>query len=282
MLWIDCDTDDSALSTTAAAFGINETDLKEIIRSLGASQADDETWLRSDNHNKMLCKLESIVGRKAVFDGVCYFHFTRVKPQEVFECGLVPSTDRLDAIWSMLEELLPVSFDRQEWCNVKRDMEHDSSHWANLYRLKTCKRTMSGPFGQLVRRVAFIPEWNGIHYLATPETIEDICFFFQSRHEFELQRAFIEATRPCIVKFVVSGTDRDALNEALQFIYRNERGFGPAPDMLCHDARGSPIDPSRILRVEFVEDIYGQMRLQQHAKKFDSNFADGSDWLTFL
>ncbi len=105
----------------------------------------------------------------------------------------------------------------------------------------------------LLRSIAFERGRHDTHYLRTPETIEDICIVFKETHGFDLQRAFIRQTKPCIVKFLHREHKLYALEGALHYLYLSRKRGGTKGMMPgCFDAAGSPIPPADILKVEFI------------------------------
>jgi len=105
VLLIDCETDQSAFETTSGALGIEPEMLLSLLHDLRSKEDDDSAWQDPGNPEGLLNTIEFAVGRKAQFDGVCYFHFTRVLPHERFEEGILPGIDRLPKMWEILKTL---------------------------------------------------------------------------------------------------------------------------------------------------------------------------------
>ena len=60
-----------------------------------------------------------------------------------------------------------------------------------------------GPYAMLVKEIAFVTDEVRNHdYLDAPEIVEDICFTFSDKYNFDLLRIFKSNTYPCIVKFI--------------------------------------------------------------------------------
>ena len=79
----------------------------------------------------------------------------------------------------------------------------------------------SGPFAFLVRPIIFQSRQAGNHdYLGIPEIVEDICLSYEEMYGHSLRERFLEASRPCIVKFRTGEWTEDrAVQAALMFVH---------------------------------------------------------------
>lgn len=111
-----------------------------------------------------------------------------------------------------------------------------------------------GPFGVLVRELAFEPDQVCNHdYLAIPETIEDIGRFLWQRYGYDIRTPYEERSRACIVKFRAPGIPRNAVSTAIEFLFCRWRGV--AMDVACnycYDGKGSAVPAGSILQIEHL------------------------------
>ena len=114
----------------------------------------------------------------------------------------------------------------------------DADHW--------------GPYGVLVRDVAFCPAEIGNHdYLGIPEIIEDISLCFVEQYGFDLRSAFIQNSQPCIVKFIDYTPDPRCLPPALYYLYSRFHGEPLSLSCnTCFDGLGKSVRQKQIQRVE--------------------------------
>jgi len=252
MILLDCETLASAELSMGNIFDVSRDELYRLL-TLANGVFEDPDWRRNAEPSEIVAeKFMTTLGRRPVFDGVCWFHFTRVPPTMDFSGGILPPIDRLDDIWELLFSMLPQGFKRSDWARFRESMTTRSAHYAHLYRMKTATRGLAGPYGMLLKEIAFQPGRADLHYFQTPEIIEDISICFREDHGFDLQGEYVKRTMPCIVKFICKEPEEGALKDALYYLYLSrERGGAKGIQAVCFDAGGKPIPNSDILKVEF-------------------------------
>jgi hypothetical protein len=266
MTWLDCRTQESALSTVAEAVGVRE-------HRLAAAILAEEPDLSGDSQVDPIASLpEEILGRVGVelaqvdLDGAFLFHGTRLTdPGSVRRDGLQPLGRRLDAIWGMLGGLARPEMDEKGWRDFRVWVETGGGdHDGSLYRLKASDRIHHGPFTVLVRdTLTHAREMGCRDYLDCPEIVQDICRCHNTYFDvdFDLERRFKAATEPCIVTVRLSPVDSGAIGPAIWFIRSclrgeplglncaggTERPRGPIParDVVAVDIHREPAGEAR-------------------------------------
>src|SRR6266566_3585452 len=182
MVLLDCESRQSTYSSIAQIFGIGREEIDRLLNLSDPILREPEFWRHGEADEIVDDTFRTAVATEPRFDGVCWFHFTRVLPGTDFSAGIAPVGDRLDEIWDLLFAMLPSGSSRSQWKQFRHrmlDSQHEGSrtyrHYAGLYRLKTQDRRMMGPFGRLLKFVAFEKGRHDLHYLRIPETIQDIC-----------------------------------------------------------------------------------------------------------
>jgi hypothetical protein len=119
----------------------------------------------------------------------------------------------------------------------------DSYHW--------------GPYAVLIRDVAFRAHKTRYHdYLHIPEIAEDICMCFEERYSVGLKQAFINSTRPCIVKFWDGELQSSYISPALLCLFDNfHANEFTDMDNMYFDRKARAIPQERILSIEFLDNV---------------------------
>jgi len=141
----------------------------------------------------------------------------------------------------------------EEWRRFRKNLGNTEA--ADLYRMKVNDSRHWGPHGLLVRDVAFHSEQLGnVDYFAAPEIVEDICKCFAHTGRGYLRRAFLENTKPCIVKFFEDTSSPCCLAAALQYLYVMYRQNTLTRGCnACFDGKGMAVPKDRILKIEFLD-----------------------------
>jgi hypothetical protein len=129
-----------------------------------------------------------------------------------------------------------------------------SHHLAGLYRMKLLDSIHHGPYAFLIRETLLHNKVLGNHdYLALPEVVEDICTCFQETFGTSvLQSAFMDSTRPCIVKFYEDTARGDLLPNALDYLAQVRYTGSIGGFYSTSFIKGGVIPKSRIAKVEFL------------------------------
>lgn len=247
---LDCHTFDSALLTLSRIIDTDPNALMEKLRSFKTDEWPDAPR----------CYLwQQLVGEDRPFDGVDWFHLTRVMSPDSFrQSGILPLNEMLEPIWAMIfdligERLTAVNKDR---FRVEVESAGDDSHSAWLYQLKVNDSIHWGPHGMLVRDAAFrASDLSNHDYLAAPEIIEDICTCYAEWHGKGLLTDFYARTKPCVVKFRAGNDRPDALQAALMYLWATVQGQELCREgNTCFDAHGQRILPDQIVGIETIEE----------------------------
>jgi hypothetical protein len=249
-----CETPESIYASLSNIFGADESRIRDLLL-----QFDIDEYFRTNPRAKLDSDelLLSVIAPSEVpltYDATCWFHLTRAWPYTNFEQGILPLGMQLDSIWASLFGLLEGSISEAEWGVFRRYVETDCSHrLADIYRLKTSREHLWGPYAILIREMAFAPKAYGNHdYLGIPEIVDDICACFQQYGGINLRKIYLRRTRPCIAKFIDSATDREYVKSAIKCVYLlNHETRLVALDTDSFDGGGRPIPPDRILKIEF-------------------------------
>jgi hypothetical protein len=256
MTWLDCGTQENALSTVAAAAEVPEDRLAAAIIAgepdhSGDSQVDPIDSFPRDIFRQFGIELEGIT-----LDGALLFHGTRLAdPDSVMREGLQPLGQRLEAIWEMLGRLARPESDKEDWRYFRDWVENGGGGDDGCqYRLKTNDEMHHGPFTVLVRDVLTRPHESYSHdYLDCPEIVQDICRCFSVRDGIDLEARFKAATEPCVVTVRQSPVSSEAIGTAVWFI-RAEL-LGRPVGLAC---AGGPVRPRGAIAPEEVVavDVY--------------------------
>jgi hypothetical protein len=251
---LDCETPESIYASLANIFGTDEGRIQDLLLRF-----DIDEYIRANpqvkqDSDELLLSVISPSGVPPTYDATCWFHLTRAWPDTTFEQGILPLGMQIDSIWALLFDLLEGSFSEAGWGDFRRSVETDfSHHLAKIYRLKTSRQHLWGPYAILIRDIAFDPKTYGNHdYLGIPEIVDDICVCFQQYGGINLREIYLQRTRPCIVKFIDSATDREYVKSATKYVYLlHHETTLVAPETYSFDGRGRPVPPGRILKIQY-------------------------------
>ncbi|HEV7395060.1 MAG TPA: hypothetical protein VGN86_01010 [Pyrinomonadaceae bacterium] len=203
---LDCETPESILNSLSSVIGTDKNRIQDLL-----FQFDIDKYFHS-NPQSNLCSedlLLSVIAPSAkslTYDATCWFHLTRAGSASNSEQGILPLGMQVDSIWDSLFDLLEGSFPNGKWNDFRHSIETDCSHHsANIYRLKTTKQHLWGPYAILIQGMAFDSKAHGNHdYLRIPEIIDDICTCFQDYSGINLREVYVQKTRPCIINSSVA------------------------------------------------------------------------------
>ncbi|CAM0554886.1 hypothetical protein EHLJMEHL_00474 [Vreelandella titanicae] len=253
MFELDCSSGEKALASLSFGFQCTIEELKEVLFSLdldglyeefqSAPQIPTEQYLYEQ-------VIESL-GEPLPLSSVVWFHCTRTCPDTDFSEGIAPLNDSLGRVWEIILRYAPEEYVRQSLLAMKESGVKDE-----LYTLRTQDSIHWGPFGILVRDVAFVAEDLGQHdYLKMPELVEDICNAYQVVHGVALHGHYSQVLKPKIVKFrSESRLDSGCLESALGYAYRYIRGCDPdGMSITGIDCEGAIVSPHQIIETETME-----------------------------
>lgn len=96
-------------------------------------------------------------GKEPVVEEAVWFHMTRCYAETDFAEGLLPLGAVLERIWRDLYSLVAEEVSAAEWRQFRDGLQTDGSHSARLYRMKVAGLHLWGPYGMLIRDLAFYP-----------------------------------------------------------------------------------------------------------------------------
>ncbi len=259
MKLLDCESIETTYSSLEAILGIGTKAINRVFDEVDIERfcCNNPLGLQLQYDQAVFAAVTGSVDLSTRFDQVSWFHLTRTANSESFYQGILPLNEQQDSIWNFLYSLIQAEFSKEEWVSFRRNLGR--SHAAYLYHLKTEGSIHWGPFAVLVRDIAFRSKEVGNHnYLRVPEIVEDICLCFSDRYGIDLLPAYLDRTRPCIVKFTDDDAREDCVVAALYYLYCAFHGYSYSKDCnTCFDGGGKAIPNERILRVETVSTDLG-------------------------
>jgi len=249
MIILDCESLDSTYKSIESIFGLTRETIDDVFAEPDFDRLQVEHGLQDEPH-LLFERMRSESRASLRFDAVCWFHLSRVPSPESFRNGILPLPDQTNAIWDSLRSLAGKQISDAAWAEFRTQM--GDSHSAFLYHMKLNDPDHWGPYGVLVRDVAFCPtEVSNHDYLDIPEIVEDISLCFAERHGFDLRSAFIQNSKPCIVKFIDEDPHLRCLPPALYYLYsRFHRQCLTLSCNTCFDGRGRLVGPDSIRKIE--------------------------------
>ncbi len=254
-LILDCASFDSTLASLEAIIGLPCQTILGTISALGCDQFSRDHPNDYRNLKEILVDvLSQRGGRLQVPEQIHWFHGTRVLQPDTLRVGIYPLNQHIDRIWQDLFGLARRWVTEDQWNSFRTAVEtSDAGNGSVRYRHRLGDQADWGPHAVLVRDALVIPEkFDGVGYLNTPETIEDICLSFSQYFSHNLLAVFQEASRPCIVKFRDGQLRPDAVGAAASYIWCIARSEPCVQCNTCYEANGRPIAGREILDVEII------------------------------
>ena len=247
---IDCESKISALETVSQAFGCAPLELTDALKSINIHKIYEENGrdIMVPPEDYLFSYIEKLLGSPSVVTSVCWFHTTRTTQCNIYSRGILPLGAVLDDIWNVLIENSPSTEIRDSLSRLK-----DKGSSSFQYNLKVSDQIHWGPYGILVRDVAFHTQTLGQHdYLGMPEIIEDLLQGCPDT-EIDLLLHYSDILVPKIVKFrSTQGVDY-ALGTAL--CYAHDCAWGLTPQgwsVTCFDGENECVPHSEIIEVEAI------------------------------
>ena len=155
MITLDCETFDSALTSVSESFSVSADEMRDRLEGI---KIDEGYEVRTD----LLRKLNAEPIAPAT---VHWFHATRIPNNTPFEDGILPLVDSLPRILSTLQNISKNYVSDKEWEEFTEFLRSCGSSTGNnmesnalsLFRMKSSKSPLGGPFGFLIREIIDIP-----------------------------------------------------------------------------------------------------------------------------
>lgn len=256
--WLDCETPELAYSSFESIFGLSRAQLDFIFADFhSADWYDIHGWPsgEKDLEDLLYDRFQSIADVDASYDGICWFHLSRVLRHVDYSNGLLPLNLMLEQIWSNLFLLVHNKISKSDWEAFRQQVQegHLPGHRkfddsAYQYNLKSREPDNCGPYAFLLKDVIKADCRN--HYLRCPEIIEDIGICCKEMFGVDLLAAYKQNSRSCVVKFRSYGMDNKAIPSALYYLLQHFYG-SEANTAHYFEGNGIIIPAEQILRVEF-------------------------------
>jgi hypothetical protein len=253
MVVLDCESLDSTYESVQSIFGLTRQAIDHVFASLHVERfyAENRDYPHDAPH-LLFERIKAEASSAIRFDAVCWFHLSRVTSPTTFENGILPLGEQVNAIWDLLRTIVGARISDSEWAEFREKM--GDSHSAFLYHMKVKDPDHWGPYGLLVRDIAFSRTNLGSHYLTIPEIIEDISLCFAEQFGFDLRSAYIRNSQPYIVKFIDENPHPRCLPPALYYLYSTFQGESLSLSCnTCFDGGGKRVGPQQILSIEIPE-----------------------------
>ena len=249
---LDCSSKKSALESIANIFGCSSEHVAHVLLSLDLEKIYEENWDDIDIpapqylYEYVVDKL----GKHEKLTEVIWFHGTRTLKENDLTKGIYSLNDSLSIVWDSLISSAPNETVQGNLKELQNNGVGD-----HLYSLRTNGKIHWGPYGILVRDVAFNTDKLHQHdYLGMPELVEDILNGYRKKFNTCLTEYYTEKLVPVLVKFKSTASLHDGCIEtALGYLYKSVRE--ETIDRLsvrCIDKKGSAIISDEIIDIEYV------------------------------
>ena len=253
---LDCENVKTTLKSLINILGISEKKLAEIFLS--------EDWNNLPNAKDCLFERVRKNSSSTNFDGVFWFHATRIKPNYQFLDGLLPLNQNTDFIFNFLFSLINDVFTKTQWDEFKdflftSPIPTENTLYSNSLRLIRTKIEYNdvGPYAGLVRDIFFYTDSNGQsvwkNFTRIPEFIEQVCEVFDTKYNFNMMERTKKSTRGCIVKFLETNGNPKYLKSAIYYLCFKCRNFDLSIE--CTEAfngQGEKVLPEKVQNIEWI------------------------------
>jgi len=250
LIYLDCESVRSTYESISNIFSLEKGSIKRFLHKTDL----EEYFLQHDpldTANRVLFELfeKEFSVLPKILDYVCWFHLTRTMKNNKFENGLLPLNKILDFIWETLFKIFRDTSHIERLERLRLEGVND-----RLYQLKTSYEYLGGPFGLLIKEIAFRELRIGNQFLDCPEIIEDICNGYEKKYNESIINIAKKALIPCIVKFKSSARlGNDCTSAALYYLYKIDHKEELSIDCnTCFDGGGYLVPAKDIIKIEFL------------------------------
>ena len=255
--YLDCSNYKGAIDSVQNILGIPKEHFVGLFRELDTDSMYEECPGYDSFEETIFPYLRNRFEIKTNFDYTCWFHGTRIFPNQVYTKGILPLTSNLDFIWSNLKNLAPKYFSSQEWNEFRQKMTEGQFpiHFTELYSMKVADNFHYGPYGLLVRELFEQPKRMGNwDYLGAPEIVYDICATFKDNYDYDLLSSYLNYSQACIVKFKDKNNRKYLLGVSLAYIYCKTNDIKIWQDCsYAYNGHAIGVPAEDIITVEIIE-----------------------------
>jgi hypothetical protein len=249
---LDCSSQKSAFESISNIFGCSSEQITQVLLSLDLEKTYKENWKDIDIpapqylYEYVVDKL----GNHEKLTEVVWFHGTRTLKENDLTKGIFPLNDSLSIVWDSLISSAPSETVQDNLKELQTNGVGD-----HLYNLRTNDEIHWGPYGILVRDVAFNTDKLHQHdYLGMPELVEDILNGYRKKFDTCLTEYYTEKLVPVLVTFKsTTSLHNGCIETALGYLYkivREETIDGLS--VRCIDKKGSAIIGKEIIDIEYL------------------------------
>ena len=260
---LDCEDYHIALESLSNIFELDIGILKQTLEQVDFSQLWENKYCNQMSFNEfMYYYFVKRFNVKKNIDKVCWFHLTRTLNAERYERGILPLGQVKEELFMDMYNLVSDIITLDKWKKIISYGSGGNNQF--LYTEKTSNSFHYGPYGMLVKEVAFSSKELGNHdYLNIPEIIEDIAIGIESNFNINFTDLYLSHSYPIIVKFIVDfskchyDTTEPLIESALQYVYTKINNyklhFGCNT---CYDGKNTSIPRQNILYIERIRTEY--------------------------
>lgn len=249
LVLLDCSSFDSAVGSLAPLLGMSTSRLLQLLSKLDVDALDAE----GRPEGRVLAALGVDTRHPPLPSSVIWFHATRALPGTTFDEGLLPTLQAMPKLWAALGEAASQWLSASDWDEYQRSFLRGDRTFSGQFARKSMAGGWEGPFGFLVRDAALHPVDAQKDFTRFCETIEDICADFEEETGHDLEHAYQELSRPCLVVFRQPGAEPYTVCAAVNYAYYGLRGLpcGTACNTNFNGG-GKPVPRELIERVEWL------------------------------
>ena len=250
---LDCTSFDSTLTSLESLLQLSHQTLLDIITSFDCAQyAKDHP---NDDRKLKEILLDLFIkhgGNPQIPVYTCWFHGTRVLTPDSLLAGIRPLNEQIDRLWQDLFGLARNWITESEWNDFNQTIEtSDLNASSEQYRHRLNFPADWGPHAVLIRDCLLDSgRFGSVNYLHTPETVEDISLSFKRHFSHDLQTAFHNNSRPCIVKFRDRRPNPDVIGVAATYLWCRTQGETCIRCNTCYEGNRKSIAKTEILNLE--------------------------------
>lgn len=248
-VFLDCSSFDSAVGSLAPVLRMSTSGLLQVLSNVDV----DSLAAEGPPEGRVLVALGVHPHHPPLPSSVRWFHATRALPGTTFDEGLLPTLQAMPKLWASLGKAASRWLSASESDEYQRSFLRGDRTFSRQFATKCMVRGWEGPFAFLVRDAALNPVDAQKDFTRFCETIEDICGDFEEATGHDLELAYHELSRPCLVVFRQPGAEPDTVRAAANYLYYALRGLPCGTACNANfSGGGKPVPPMWIDGVEWL------------------------------